>query len=308
MRDFLRQYMRDPVGVVFGLILVAIYIVALTAQWITPTDPYQTSLANGMKPPSWEHWFGTDQFGRDMLSRVILATQVTAKITTSALLFAVLLGVPIGMIVGYHGGWLDEIIMRITDMMLIFPIIMLAIVFVVIAGPSEQGVVVALGLSQLPQFIRIARGVTLSVKEELYVEAAIAAGAGWPFILRKHIWPNISSPIIVQATLTLPVFVLNASALSYLGLGVQPPTPEWGQMLNEAKELLIAAPYLIIGPSIALFLFVVSANLVGDTLQETLNPKTKGLRMKREFLKYSRRGLKPGKIRVERAARAGVAE
>ncbi len=306
MRNFLRQFSRDRVGVVFGLILIAIYIVAITAQWIVPSDPYKTQLSQGMRPPSWEHWFGTDQFGRDMLSRVIFATQVTAKITTSALLFAVLLGVPIGMIVGYHGGWLDEIIMRITDIMLIFPIIMLAIVIVVIAGPSERGVVIALGMSQLPQFIRIARGVTLSVKQELYVEAAIAAGAGWPFILRRHIWPNISTPVIVQATLTLPVFVLNASALSYLGLGVQPPTPEWGQMLNEAKELLIAAPYLIIGPSVALFLFVISANLLGDSLQETLNPKTKGQRMKREFQKFSRRGLKPGKMRVERTARAEI--
>lgn len=307
MRQFLKQFSRDRVGVVFGLILIAIYIVAISAQWIVPDDWAKTRLSQGMQPPSWEHWFGTDQFGRDMLARVIIATQVTAKITTLALLFAVLLGVPVGMIVGYRGGWLDEVVMRLTDIMLIFPIIMLAIVFVVIAGPSEQGVVIALGLSQLPQFVRIARGVTLSVKEELYVEAAIAAGAGWPYILRRHVWPNISTPIIVQATLTLPVFVLNASALSYLGLGVQPPTPEWGQMLNEAKELLIAAPYLIIGPSVALFLFVVSANLVGDSLQETLNPKTKGQRMKREFQRYARRGLTPGQMRVDRAARTEAA-
>ena len=176
---------------------------------------------------------------------------------------------------GTGGGRIESVVMRITDMLLVFPTIMLAIVVVTVAGPTENGVILALGLSQLPQFIRIARGVTLSVKEELYVEAAIAAGSGWFHILVRHIWPNISTPIIVQATLTLPIFVLNASALSYLGLGVQPPTPEWGQMLNEAKDFLLPSPYLIVGPAIALFLFVLSANLVGDTFQETLNPKLK---------------------------------
>jgi len=262
-------------GVFFGLILLFLYVVALTAQWITPSDPFKINLRAGFEPPSAEHWFGTDQFGRDMLSRVILATQVTAKVTGLAILFALISGVPIGMFVGYRGGWIESVVMRMTDMLLIFPTIMLAIVVVAVAGASENGVILALGLSQFPQFIRIARGVTLSVKEELYVEASIAAGSGWFHILVHHIWPNIATPIIVQATLTLPVFVLNASALSYLGLGVQPPTPEWGQMLNEAKDFLLPSPYLIVGPAIALFLFVLSANMVGDTFQETLNPKLK---------------------------------
>ncbi len=279
--NFLRRFALDRVGLVFGIILLGLVIVALTAQWITPYDPFAISLRQGMRPPSWKNWLGTDQFGRDVLSRVIMATQVTCKIAVASILFAVLIGVPIGMFVGYRGGLLEAIVMRITDILLIFPIILLAIVIVVIAGPSEKGVIIALGLSQMPQFIRITRGITLSVKEELYVEAAIAAGASTPSILFRHIWPNISAPIVVQATLTLPVFVLNTAALSYLGLGVQPPTPEWGQMLNEAKEVLASAPYLIIGPSVALFLFVLSANLVGDALQEALNPKLKGRRLKR---------------------------
>jgi peptide/nickel transport system permease protein len=273
LMGFLRRFRRDKVGVVFGLILLAIYGVALSAQWIAPYDPFDTNLRKVFNPPSFEHWFGTDQFGRDLLSRVILATQVTAKVTGAAILFALVTGVPLGMLVGYLGGRLESVVMRITDMLLIFPIIMLAIVIVVIAGPSENGVIVALGMSQTPQFIRIARGVTLATRQELYIEAAVAAGAGPGNILLRHVWPNISTPIIVQATLTLPIFVLNASALSYLGLGVQPPTPEWGQMLNEAKDFLLTSPYLIIGPAVALFLFVLSANLVGDALQETLNPK-----------------------------------
>jgi peptide/nickel transport system permease protein len=273
--EFLRRYRRDKVGLFFGVLLVLLYAIALAAQWITPADPMAVNLREVFSPPSAKHWLGTDQFGRDVLSRVILATQVTVKVTSAACLFAVLTGVPIGMFVGYRGGWVEAIAMRLTDMLLIFPIIMLAIVIVVIAGPTETGVVIALGIAQAPTFIRIARGVTLAAKEELYVEAAIAAGSGWPHILARHIWPNISTPIIVQATLTLPVFVLNASALSYLGLGVQPPTPEWGQMLNEAKDHLITSPYLIVGPAAALVVFVLSANLVGDAVQETLNPKLK---------------------------------
>ena len=202
-------------------------------------------------------------------------------ITTVALLFSLLIGVPIGMVVGYRGGLADAIVMRITDMMLIFPTIMIAIVIVVVVGPSEKGVVIALGLSQLPNFVRIARSAALSVRRELYVEAAVAAGASWPDILLRHVLHNISAPVIVKATLALPGFVLGASSLSYLGLGVQPPTPEWGQMLHEAKDFLTSAPYLIIGPAIALSLFVLSANMVGDSLNESLDPKLKRRRLKR---------------------------
>lgn len=276
--EVIRRLQQDPVGRVAGLVLVALYAVALGARWITPDDPMETSLREVFVPPSSSHLLGTDQFGRDVLSRVILATQITAKITTTALLLAVALGTALGMYVGYVGGLLESAVLRCTDIMLIFPTIMLAIVIVTVAGPSEEGVILALALSQVPKFIRIARGVTLSVKEQLYVEAAKATGAGRGHILRRHIWPNISSPIIVQATLTLPVLVLSASALSFLGLGVQPPTPEWGAMLNESKDFLRTSPYLLLGPGLALFLFVLASNLVGDALQEALNPRLQSRR------------------------------
>jgi peptide/nickel transport system permease protein len=279
--DILRRYSRDRVGLFFGILLVGFYAVALTASWITPADPFETNLSEGLQPPSAAHWFGTDQFGRDTLSRVILATQVTARITTISLLFSLVIGVPIGMVVGYVGGLADAIVMRVTDMLLIFPTIMIAIIIVVVVGPSQSGVVIALGLSQLPNFIRIARSAALSVRQELYVEAAIAAGAGWPDILLRHVLHNISSPIIVKSTLALPGFVLGASSLSYLGLGVQPPTPEWGQMLHEAKDFLTTAPYLIVGPAVALSVFVLSANMAGDSLNESLDPKLKGRRVRR---------------------------
>ncbi|MCB8822255.1 ABC transporter permease [Microvirga rosea] len=279
--EILRRYACDRVGLFFGIILLGFYAVAITAQWITPVDPFETNLSEGLQPPSAAHWFGTDQFGRDTFSRVILATQVTAKITTVSLLFSLLIGVPIGMMVGYLGGIADAVVMRLTDMLLIFPTIMIAIIIVVVVGPSQNGVIIALGLSQLPNFIRIARSAALSVRRELYVEAAVAAGASWPDILLRHILHNISGPIIVKSTLALPGFVIGASSLSYLGLGVQPPTPEWGQMLHEAKDFLTNAPYLIVGPAIALSLFVLAANMAGDSLNESLDPKLKGRRIKR---------------------------
>ncbi len=277
--SLLKLYARDRIGLFFGVIFVAFYVVAVVAPWIVPSDPLETNLTAGLLPPSFEHWLGTDQFGRDTLSRVILATQVTLQITTEALLFALLFGVPIGMAVGYSGGLADAVVMRLTDMMLIFPTIMIAIVIVVVVGPSEKGVVIALGLSQLPNFVRIARSATLSVRQESYVEAAIAAGASWPAILARHVLHNIAAPVIVKATIALPGFVIGASSLSYLGLGVQPPTPEWGQMLNEARNFLTRAPYLIIGPALALSLFVLAANLVGDSLNEALDPKLRSRRL-----------------------------
>lgn len=268
-----QRFTRDRVGVVSALVLLGLYAVAATAHWIAPYDALATSLREVFRSPSLEHLLGTDQFGRDVLSRVILATQVTARITAAAILLALAGGASLGMYVGYVGGRVESFVMRLTDIMLIFPTIMLAIVIVTIAGPSEGGVIVALGLSQVPRFIRIARGVTLSVKEEPYVEASMAVGAGRWHILLGHIWPNISSAIIVQGTLALPVLVLSASGLSFLGLGVQPPTPEWGAMLNESKDFLRTSPYLILGPGLALFLFVLASNLVGDALQEALNPR-----------------------------------
>ena len=276
--NLLKLYARDRLGLFFGVVFVAFYVVALFAPWIVPTDPLEMSLGEGLLPPSITHWFGTDQFGRDTLSRVILATRVTLQITTSALLFALLLGVPLGMTVGYGGGLADAIVMRLTDMMLIFPTIMIAIVIVVVVGPSEKGVVIALGLSQLPNFVRIARSATLAVRQESYVEAAIAAGASWHNILFRHVLHNIAAPVIVKATIALPGFVIGASSLSYLGLGVQPPMPEWGQMLNEAKNFMTRAPYLIAGPALALSLFVLAANLVGDSLNEALDPKLRSRR------------------------------
>ena len=273
---FLQRFARDRVGLAAAAVLLSLYGLALVAPWVAPYDGLATSLREVFQPPSAEHLLGTDQFGRDVLSRVLIATRVSARVTALAILFALAVGTVAGTYVGYVGGALEALVMRATDMLLVFPTIMLAIVIVTIAGPTESGVVLALGLSQVPKFVRIARGVTLSAKEQLYVEAATAIGASRWHVLRRHLGPNLASPIVVQATLTLPVLVLSASGLSFLGLGVQPPTPEWGAMLNESKDFLRTAPYLIVGPGAALFLFVLASNLVGDALQDAMSPRLRG--------------------------------
>ena len=263
----------DRFAAFFGGVLLVFFLVAVTAQWITPYDPYAVDLRNAFSPPSLTHPFGTDQFGRDVASRTILATRVTTRITASALLMALATGIPLGMLAGYVGGKAEALVMRATDILLIFPPILLAITVMAVTGPSEDGVIGALGLYAMPQFIRIARSATLAVKRELYVEASAALGASRMRILLWDVWPNISAPLSVQATLMFPALVLSASALSFLGLGVQPPTPEWGAMLSEARNFLRHAPHLVLGPGTALLLFVLASNLVGDSIQQTLSPR-----------------------------------
>jgi len=271
--EIFKLFARDKVGVFFGCLMLAFFIVAATAQWITPYDPYATRLSDAFAWPSLKHIFGTDQFGRDVLSRTIIGTQITIKISGAAILVALILGVPLGMYAGFIRGKVEAILMRLTDIMIIFPTIILAIIIIAIVGPSENGIIIALGVRLTPEFMRITRGVTLSVKEEMFVEASVALGSSRLHILWRHIWPNISTPVVVQATLTLPVLVIAASSLSFLGLGVQPPTPEWGLMLNESKDFFRTAPYLIMGPGIALLLFVLASNLLGDSIREAANPR-----------------------------------
>lgn len=267
-------YLRhDPVGAFSALIFLLIVLSAIFADLIMPFDPLETNLRAGFQPPNETYLLGADQFGRDLLSRTILATRISCIITSLSLGLTILIAVPVGMLVGYYGGWLDFAVMRFADIVMIFPTIMLAIVLIAILGPSVNGVILALAISATPTFIRVARSVTLSVKNQTYIEAARSVGTRNAKILVSHVLPNILSVIVVKATVTLPAFVLAASSLSYLGLGVQPPMPEWGQMLSEARPYLRTAPHLLIGPGVALFLFVLSSNLLGDTVQEYVNPK-----------------------------------
>jgi ABC-type dipeptide/oligopeptide/nickel transport system permease subunit len=270
---YLKRFARDKVGMMSVFVFLSIVIVGATAQWVGPYDACKISLGESFEWPSGAHLLGTDQFGRDILSRVVVGTQVTMKITLSAILLSVLVGSFTGMFVGYLGGKIESLVMRATDIVLVFPPIIIAIVVMAILGPGQISVVLALSSYTLPQFIRLTRGMTLTVKQRGYVEAARALGANYWHIVVRHIWSNISAPVLVQATLMLPVLVLSAASLSFLGVGVQPPIPEWGAMLNDAKASLRYAPYLVLGPGLALFLFVLSANIVGDRFQEFINPQ-----------------------------------
>jgi peptide/nickel transport system permease protein len=272
----LLRWMLDDKWRAFLVVVLALFAaLAIAGEWITPHDPYELRLRQAFAPPSTTHLFGTDQFGRDIASRTMLATAVTMKIAVTAILAAVIIGVPLGMLAGYAGGRVDGTAMRLTDLLLIFPPILLAIIVVSIVGPNENGVILALGLYATPQFIRIARGSTLGVRRELYVEASIALGCSRADVIFRHILPNISAPIIAQATLMLPVLVLSSSSLSFLGLGVQPPTPEWGAMLSDARSFLRHAPHLVIGPGAALLIFVLTSSLLGDSVQATVDPRAK---------------------------------
>lgn len=266
---------HDRWRVLLLCVLAAFAGIGIAGPWITPYDPYELQLRQAFAPPSAGHLFGTDQFGRDIASRTMLATTVTMKITITAVLLALTIGVPLGMFAGYTGGRVDSAAMRATDLLLIFPPILLAIIVVAIVGPNENGLIVALSMYATPQFIRIARGSTLSVKQQLYVEASVALGCGRADIIFRDIWPNISAPVITQATLMVPVLVLSSSALSFLGLGVQPPTPEWGAMLSDARNFLRHAPHLVVGPGLALFAFVLASSLLGDSIQAVIDPRAR---------------------------------
>jgi ABC-type dipeptide/oligopeptide/nickel transport system permease subunit len=268
-------FLQDRWRIFLLSVLAGFAAVGIASQWMTPYDPYELQLRQAFAPPSAAHLLGTDQFGRDIASRTMLATTVSMKITMTAILAALIVGVPLGMLAGYVGGRVDAAAMRMTDLLLIFPPVLLAIVVVAVLGPNESGVILALGVYATPQFIRIARSSTLSVKQQLYVEASVALGASRARIIVLDIWPNISAPVIAQATLMLPVLVLSSSALSFLGLGVQPPTPEWGAMLSEARNFLRHAPHLVIGPGLALFAFVLSSSLLGDSIQGIIEPRTR---------------------------------
>lgn len=270
----LKRFLHDKVGLICASVMLCLFLLAAFAEYVVPYDPYEIQLRETFLRPSIRHWCGTDQFGRDILSRTILATQVTTRIVLSAILSAMVVGVPIGMLVGFIGGKAEFLVMRLTDFLLIFPPILVAITIMSISGPTESGLVFALAAYVVPQMIRLSRGATLSAKQELYIEACRAIGVSTPRILLRHIWPNISAPIIVQATLMLPVLVLSAAALSFLGLGVPPPTPEWGAMLSQAKGFMRFAPHLLLGPAIALLVFVFASNLLGDSLQELVNPRS----------------------------------
>jgi peptide/nickel transport system permease protein len=272
-RRELRRLVRRR-GAVVGIAVIATFILlALFAPLIAPFDPIATSWTLVRKPPSALHWFGTDELGRDVLSRVIYGTRASLLAGAISVGIALCVGVPFGLLSGYRGGFIDALISRITDAMLACPFLILAIALAAFLGPSLGNAMIAIGITTTPIFIRLTRGQTMNVKVEDYVEAARAMGNPRWRIALFHILPNIMPALLVQATLSIAAAIIAEAALSFLGLGQQPPTPSWGSMLNSAQRFLTTAPWMALWPGLGIFLVVLSFNLVGDGLRDALDPR-----------------------------------
>lgn len=256
-------------------VIVALILIAIFAPFIAPYDPIKQSWSAVRKAPSLAHWFGTDEVGRDILSRIIYGTRASLSAGVISVGIAISIGVPLGLLAGYLGGKVDAILGRITDAMLAVPFLILAIALAAFLGPSLGNAMIAIGVTATPLFIRLTRGQTLSVVKEDYIEAARAVGnPGWRIALR-HILPNVMPALLVQATLTIATAIIAEASLSFLGLGQQPPAPSWGSMLNAAQRFLTNAPWMAVWPGLAIFVTVLSFNLFGDGLRDALDPRTK---------------------------------
>jgi peptide/nickel transport system permease protein len=259
---------------VFGLIIALLLIaLAVLAPWIAPFDPVKQSYTMVRKAPSLLHWFGTDESGRDILSRVIHGARASLMAGFASVVIALSLGVPFGLLAGVRGGLIDGLISRMTDAMLACPFLILAIAFAAFLGPSLTNAMIAIGITTTPIFIRLTRGQVLSVMSEDYVEAARAVGNSRVRIAWRHILPNILPALLVQMTLSMATAIIAEASLSFLGLGQQPPAPSWGTMLNTAQRFMSNAPWMAIYPGLAIFLTVLSFNLLGDGLRDALDPK-----------------------------------
>lgn len=260
--------------VVIG-ILVLVAILTAIVPGILPYDPYAQDLSASFQPPSAAHWFGTDQQGRDIFSRILIGTQVSLSVGLLAVAISLAVGVTLGAIAGYKGGAIDTVIMRIMDMMLAIPSILLAIAFMAALGKGVDKAVIAIGLVSIPEYARIVRSQILSVKENDYVAAARVIGDSDAKIIFRHVLPNVLPSIIVRATLGISGAILDAAALGFLGLGVQPPQAEWGDMLGRGRNYIFSAPYTMIFPGLAITITVLAFNLLGDGIRDAVDPKSR---------------------------------
>ena len=268
-KKFRRHY-----SALLGGILVAFFVlIALAAPLLPIPDPAATDWGAVRKPPSWTHWMGTDEIGRDVMARMIWGAQASLLAGVVSVGIAVIAGVPLGLIAGYFGGWTDAVISRCTEALLAAPFLILAIALAAFLGPSLTNAMIAIGISATPIFIRLTRGQVINIKSEDYVDSARAIGLPTHRILSRYILPNVLPPILVQATLTIATAIIAEASLSFLGLGQQPPAPSWGSMLNTAKNFLNQAPWMAMWPGLSIFLVVLGFNLLGDGLRDALDPR-----------------------------------
>lgn len=274
-KAFWKRLSKNKAAVVGGFFILLFIVVSLIGPFFTTKDPTEVMMMNKLQPPSAEFWFGTDNFGRDIFTRIIHGMSLTLKVGFLSVAIGGSIGVVFGIVSGYYGGKIDTIIMRVMDVLLAFPGILLALAIVSVLGGSLQNVIIAVAIFSVPAFARIVRSSTLSVRQLEYIDAVRALGATDFRIIFKHILPNVVSPIIVQATLRIATAVLTASGLSFLGLGAQPPAPEWGAMLNDGRTYMKTAPHLMLFPGMMIAIVVLAFNIFGDGLRDALDPKMK---------------------------------
>jgi ABC-type dipeptide/oligopeptide/nickel transport system permease subunit len=274
-REVLRHLLRNRAAVA-GLAIISLYIIlSVFAPIISPHDPLKTALANRLQPPSREYLIGTDELGRDLLSRLFYGGRISLNIGIISVLIGALIGVPLGAVSGYFGGKFDIITQRFIDIMIAFPGILLAIVVVTVLGVGVEKVMIATGIASVPVYARLVRGSVLAIKEQSYIAAAHAAGLGHGRIIFRHILPNCLAPIIVQSTFQIATSILWAAGLGFLGLGAQAPTPEWGAILSNGRAYIRTSHHLTTYPGLAILFMVLGFNLVGDGLRDALDPKTR---------------------------------
>lgn len=275
-REFWRRLRQQPGALVAGSFVLGLIMLAILAPWIAPYDAENFFDYDRLNEgPSLVHWFGVDSLGRDIFSRVLVGAQISLAAGVFAVLAGALIGTFFGLLAGYYEGWWDRIIMRVCDVLFAFPGILLAIAVVAIMGPGMENVIIAVAIFSIPAFARLVRGNTLVLKHQTFIESARSIGASDSTILFRHILPGTVSSIVVYFTMRIGTSIISAASLSFLGLGAQPPTPEWGAMLNEARADMVMAPHVAIFPSLAIFLTVLAFNLLGDGLRDALDPKIK---------------------------------
>lgn len=276
LRYTVRVILRDPLAFFSVLVIGLLVVLALLGPWIAPYPEQgkgRTDVPNRFLPPSHEHWLGTDQLGRDVLSRIIIGSRIALQAPAMVVIMAVAVGAPLGALAGYVGGWVDNLIMRVTDLFLAFPSLLLAVTIVAAVGPSLTNAMIAIAISWWPWYTRLVRGVTLSLRERYFVEAARSIGVpSWTIILR-HILPNCVTPILVQATIDFGTVILAEGSLAFLGLGTQPPAPDWGLMVSQGRSHILNQWWISTLPGLAIFVSVLAFNLLGDTLRDILDPR-----------------------------------
>ncbi|QRY50537.1 ABC transporter permease [Mycolicibacterium septicum] len=268
-----RLLLSNPVTAISAAVLIAVLVVAVSASWIAPYGINDIDVPSALQGPGTAHWFGTDELGRDVFSRVLVAIAASLRVAVVSVALAAVIGVLVGVLAGYRGGWIDTVVMRVVDVMFAFPVLLLALAIVAVLGPGITTTMLAIGIVYIPIFARVARASALGVRVEPFVAVSRSMGTGDGYILIRHILPNIAGPLIVQLSLSLAFAILAEAALSFLGLGIQPPQPSLGRMIFDAQGFVTLAWWMAVFPGAAIFVMVLAFNLFGDGMRDVLDPK-----------------------------------